>query len=183
MEIGSLGFGIYSAVFGVGSLASSLAIARWQPTAVGRLLPWFVLCAGALMIAFSLSTWLPFPLRLTLPALAAVGLGAMQTSFFSLSRALLLSASPAHLHARVISLLSFDRAFMSAGAAAGGMLAGAVGVQLAVIGYGSAALAGGLAMLGFGRSFRSATTAPSAQPEPEPVAAAEAALPRQAEVG
>jgi hypothetical protein len=143
-------------MLGVGALGAALLIARAQPVALGRVLPWLVLIAGALLISFSLATFLDRPWSLALPAAAAVALGAMQTSFFSLSRALLLSSSPRELHARVMSLLSFDRAFMSAGAAAGGLLAAAIGVQLAVVAYGAAAVACALAVRLFARSFRSA---------------------------
>jgi hypothetical protein len=156
LAVGSRGFGLFSALLGLGALGSALLIARVQPVALGRVLPWLVLVAGAMLISFSLATFLQRPWSLALPAVAAVALGAMQTSFFSLSRSLLLSSSPSALHARVMSLLSFDRAFMSAGAAAGGLLTAAIGVQLAVISYGAAAIACALAVRLFARSFRSA---------------------------
>jgi hypothetical protein len=84
--------------------------------------------------------------------------GATQTSYFSLSRAMMLNAAPEDLRGRVISLLSLDRALMTAGAAVAGFLADAQGVQVAQVMYGVVCAAGGIAMFAFAREFRRART-------------------------
>ncbi len=70
----------------------------------------------------------------------------------------MLHASPEHLRGRVLSLLSLDRALMSAGAALAGFLAAAQGVQLAQITYGLICFAGGLAVYALAREFRRSIT-------------------------
>ena len=73
--------------------------------------------------------------------------GAFQTIFMSLSRALLVQAAPEELRGRVLSLISLDRAAMAGGAAAGGFMAAAIGVQPAQILFGAVCVAGGLLVL------------------------------------
>ena len=111
-----------------------------------------------------------------LGALIAV-VGSVQTSYFLLARAMMLHAAPEELRGRVISLLSLDRAFMTAGAAFAGFLAYAIGVQPAQIIYGLVCTAGGLAMFIFAREFRQARTvaAPESPTEPPPTTAPAAA--------
>jgi hypothetical protein len=80
----------------------------------------------------------------------------------------MLSATPPELHGRVLGLLSFDRAFLTAGAAAGGFLVTAIGTQLAQIVYGLGALAFVVPVLAFGRAFGVAgRPAPVADPVPD----------------
>ena len=171
LAVGPLGFSIYSALMGVGALCAALTIARTEPAEIAHKLPRFVLGSGLLLIGFAAGTYAGGYARLVLPGLAVLGIGAMQTSFFALSRSRLLSAAPPELHGRVLGLLSFDRAFLTAGAAAGGFLVTAIGTQLAQIVYGVGAIAFVLPVLAFGRAF--GTHEPAlALATPEPAASA-----------
>jgi MFS family permease len=182
LAVGPLGFSIYSALMGVGALGAALTIARTEPTEIARKLPRFVLGSGLLLIAFAAGTYAPGPARYVIPGVVVLGLGAMQTSFFALSRSRLLSAAPPELHGRVLGLLSFDRAFLTAGAAAGGFLVTAIGTQLAQIVYGVGAVSCALALLAYGRAFGldasalpptpAATDGSEASPEAREVSAA-----------
>jgi hypothetical protein len=161
LEIGSAGFGAMSSISGAGALVAAIFIARRQPTRLGAVLPWTVTAFGAVLVLFSLSTYLPRPpglVGLLLPFALIAVIGGLQTGFFSLSRSLMLHASPEHLRGRVLSLLSLDRALMSAGAALAGFLAAAQGVQLAQITYGLICFAGGFAVYALARDFRRSVT-------------------------
>ena len=158
LEIGSTGFGVMSALSGAGALAMAILIAARPPTRLGALLPGIVVAFGVALVAFSASTYLPRPAGLWLPLLLVMLAGAMQTSFFSLGRVLMLQEAPDPLRGRVLSLLSLDRALMTAGAAGAGFLAAWRGVQEAQILYGSLCIAGGLGVLLLATSFRRATT-------------------------
>ncbi len=161
LEIGSAGFGAMSSISGAGALVAAIFIARRQPTRLGAVLPWTVTAFGAVLVLFSLSTYLPRPpglVGLLLPFALIAVIGGLQTGFFSLSRSLMLHASPEHLRGRVLSLLSLDRALMSAGAALAGFLAAAQGVQLAQITYGLICFAGGFAVYALARDFRRSIT-------------------------
>jgi MFS family permease len=170
LAVGPLGFSIYSALMGVGALGAALTIARTEPAEIARKLPRFVLGSGLLLIGFAAGTYAPGPARYVIPGVLVLGLGAMQTSFFALSRSRMLSATPPELHGRVLGLLSFDRAFLTAGAAAGGFLVTAIGTQLAQIAYGVGALAFVLPVLAFGRAFGiTGQPATVAAAEPAPI--------------
>ena len=158
MDIGSAGFGAMSALTGAGALVAALFIANRQPARLGAVLPWIVVAFGAMLATFSLATYLPRPAGLLVPFALITVVGATQTSYFSLSRAMMLNAAPEELRGRVISLLSLDRALMTAGAATAGFLADAAGVQVAQVMYGVVCVAGGIAMFAFARDFRHART-------------------------
>ncbi len=171
MDIGSAGFGFMSALTGAGALVAALFIANRQPARLGTILPGIVVAFGAMLVAFSLATYLPRPLGLLVPFALITVVGAAQTSYFSLSRAMMLNAAPEDLRGRVISLLSLDRALMTAGAATAGFLADAQGVQVAQVMYGVICVAGGIAMFTFAREFRRARTSfqlDAAEIEPPP---------------
>ena len=89
----------------------------------------------------------------------------------------MLHAAPEQMRGRVLSLLSLDRAFMTAGAASAGVLAAAVGVQLAQTLYAGVCIAATLGLVVLAPSFRRVTTtyAP-ATGLPEATAPAEGAL-------
>lgn len=84
--------------------------------------------------------------------MAVVGL--MQTSYFSLTNATLLSAAPAGMRGRVISLLSLARAMVTLGASLGGLLAAGLGVQVAQGIYGGICALAGVSVLVFARGLR-----------------------------
>ena len=170
LDIGERGFGFMMSLTGVGALVAALLIAKRQPTRLGLILPSTAITFGALLIAFSLATYLPRPAGLIVPLAVITVIGSLQTSYFSLSNAMLLHAAPEQMRGRIISLLSFDRAMMTAGAASAGLLAHAQGVQVAQIVYAAAVIAGAGAVLLLNRSFRAVTTldtqplAPAAAP-------------------
>lgn len=156
LEIGSAGFGAMGSASGAGALVTAIWIARRPPRRLGALLPALVISFGVLVACFSLATYLARPLGLLLPFLLIPVLGGLQTSFFSLSRSLMLEAAPDYMRGRVLSLLSFDRAFMTAGAATAGLLAAAIGVQPSQILYGALCVLGGATVLGLATRFRDA---------------------------
>lgn len=180
LEIGSFGFGLMTSLTGVGALAAALFIANRQPSRLGVILPLLAAAFGVMLIAFSAATYLPRPAGLVLPMALITIVGAVQTSYFSLTRAMMLHSAPEEMRGRVIGLLSLDRAVMTAGAAAAGFLADRMGVQPAQILYGAICAAGGIAMYLFARDFRRTSTsyddeqAPGGQP-PSPPAGGQAA--------
>ena len=160
---------------GVGALVAALFIANRQPSRLGMILPLLAVAFGVMLIAFSVSTYLPQPAGLVVPLVLIAVVGAVQTSYFSLARAMMLHSAPEAMRGRVIGLLSLDRAVMTAGAAAAGFLADRMGVQPAQIVYGVICAAGGTAMYLFAREFRRTRTSHDADPaadEPTPAPSA-----------
>ena len=127
---------------------------------------------GALLIAFSLSTYVPVLLGrgwLALPLALAFGVGLFQSGIFALVQVVVLDAAPDQMRGRLMGLLAFDRATMLMGAAAGGAIAEAIGVQRAQIAYAALVVAGALAILAFAPRFRAtAIGARLAAPPPPP---------------
>ena len=154
LEIGSEGYGLMSALTGVGAVVAALGIAFREPSKLGVILPTIVTGFGVLLIGFSAATYLPGRFGLLVPLLLIILVGAAQTSYFSLSRSLMLQSAPEQLRGRVLSFLSLDRAFMTAGAAAAGLLAASMGVQLAQVLYGVTCIGGGIAVLALDHRFR-----------------------------
>jgi MFS transporter, DHA1 family, staphyloferrin A biosynthesis exporter len=111
-------------------------IASRYPKRLGLILPLSVIGMGIALSSFALASYLPRPMGLIIPFAILPFVGIMQTAYFSLSNATMLSAAPPELRGRVISLLSLDRAMVSAGASLGGLLAAAQGAQMAQLIYG-----------------------------------------------
>ena len=156
LEIGNLGVGILLAVSGLGALAGALAMASRSPTRVGLLLPLLLAALGGALVVFAVSASLPGMwgrpwILVPLAAIAVVGM--LQTAYFAFVQTMLLDAAPDELRARVISLVSLDRATATAGAAAGGLLADAAGTQVAQASYGVLLIVGGVAALLLAREF------------------------------
>ncbi len=147
MDIGAVGFSLIVASSAIGALAGTLIIASRYPKRLGLILPLAVIGMGAALSLFAFSTYLPRPLGIIVPFAILPFVGIMQTAYFSLSNATMLTAAPEHLRGRVISLLSLDRAMVSAGASIGGLLAAAQGAQLAQATYGLIVLASGVVVL------------------------------------
>ncbi len=154
LEIGSEGYGLMSALTGVGAVVAAVAIAVREPRRLGAILPAIVTGFGVLLIVFSAATYLPGRSGMFLPLFLITLVGAAQASYFSLSRSLMLQSAPEQLRGRVLSFLSLDRAFMTAGAAAAGLLAAYMGVQLAQVLYGVICIAGGMAIVALDHRFR-----------------------------
>jgi len=81
-------------------------------------------------------------------------IGALQTTFMSLSRSLMVQVAPDEMRGRILSFVSLDRSMMAFGGAAGGFLAGAYGVQITQIGFGVICIVGGLMVLVMTPGFR-----------------------------
>jgi hypothetical protein len=136
LEVGAVGLSLLGGASAVGALCGALLIAHHRPLRLGLLLGVVTTTMGAGLVSYALAWSLPSPsdVAVVLPLLVVVGLA--QTSWFSLSHATLLSASPAHMRGRVISLLSLARATVTLGASLGGFLAGSIGPQAAQALYG-----------------------------------------------
>ena len=158
LDIGERGFGFMMSFTGAGALVAALFIANRQPTRLGVIMPSVVVLFGTLLIAFSASTYLPRPFGLLVPFALLTLVGSLQTSYFSLSNAMLLRAAPERMRGRVVSLLSLDRAMVTGGAAAAGFLASAIGPQVAQIIYAIVVIAGAAIVMLFNKPFRSVTT-------------------------
>ncbi len=144
LDIGSGGLGLLLSFTGVGALSAALLIARNPPARIGVVIPLGVSGMGLVLVAFSLSTYLGGFAALVLSIGLLTIVGAFQTTFMSLSRALLVQAAPDELRGRVLSLISLDRAAMAGGATLGGFVAAGIGVQVAQIIFGLICIVGGL---------------------------------------
>ena len=112
---------------------------------------------GSLLILFALSTYLPGELGrawIVLPLVLVFGAGLFQSGAFALVQVIMLDAAPEQMRGRLMGLLAFDRATMMMGAAAGGLLAQAIGTQPAQIIYALLVIVGAVAVLIFAPGFR-----------------------------
>jgi MFS family permease len=146
-EIEAIGLSFLVAIATLGALFATYLIASRYPKRLGLILPGTTVVMGAMLALFAAASYLPGNAGLVVPLLMLPVVGMTQVTYNSLSNALLLSAAPPELRGRVISLISLDRAMMSAGAALGGLLAATAGVQVAQIAYGLVLLAAGVAVL------------------------------------
>lgn len=147
LEIGSSGLGLMLALTGAGALVAALFIASAQPSRLGLILPATAVAIGAVLVAFSAATYLPGSLRIVVPLVLMTVVGAFSTSFMSLSRSLMLQATPPTMRGRVLAFLSLDRAMMAVGGATGGIMAAAYGVQVTQMVFGGLCVAGGIVVL------------------------------------
>ena len=157
LDIGPFGFGIMMSLTGVGSLTGALVIASRSPRRLGVLLPVMMAMFGLLLIAFSLSTYVPGALGrgwLVLPLALVFGVGLFQSGIFTLVQVVVLDAAPDQMRGRLLGLLAFDRATMLVGAAAGGVLAEILGTQRAQIVYATLLVLSSLVILIFAKQFR-----------------------------
>lgn len=156
LDLGNIGVGILLAVSGLGALAGALAMASRPSARIGLMLPLLLAALGCALVIFAASASLPGVwgrpwLLVPLAAIAIAGL--LQTAYFAYVQTMLLDAAPDELRARVISLVSLDRAAATAGAAAAGLLAEAAGSQVAQAIYGLLLIVGGIAALLLAREF------------------------------
>ena len=154
LEIGRDGLGMMLALTGAGALVASLVVARTQPTRLGLILPATVISIGASLALFSLSTYLPRPVGLFLPLALVTVIGASQTLFMSLSRAVMVKAAPSDMRGRVLAFISMDRAMMAAGGAVGGILSAVYGAQPIQVVFGLTCVLGGTLAFIFLRELR-----------------------------
>ena len=117
LDIGRSGLGFMLALTGAGALVTALTIANTQPVRLGVILPLGVAAMGIALFVFSLTSYLPGVAGIIVPLAVIVVVGALQTTFMSLSRALMLNAAPPEMRGRVLAFISLDRAMMAAGGA------------------------------------------------------------------
>ena len=104
---------------------------------------------------------------MVLPLLLVFGVGLFQSGIFALVQVVVLDAAPDQMRGRLMGLLAFDRLTMLMGAAAGGVIAEAIGVQRAQIVYGTLVVIGAIAILAFAHRFRRTVigaSVPTAEP-------------------
>ncbi|HIF13465.1 MAG TPA: MFS transporter [Dehalococcoidia bacterium] len=154
LDIGRGGLGMMLSITGVGALVAALYVANKQPTRLGLILPLDVTAFGVALILFTGSTYLPGTWGLAIPMALMLAIGALQTTFMSLSRSLMVQVAPDEMRGRILSFVSLDRSMMAFGGAAGGFLAGAYGVQITQIAFGIVCVAGGLLVLVLTPGFR-----------------------------
>jgi len=125
LHIGRSGAGWMLALTGVGALIGSLTMASIRKVARrGLILMGFLAIFGLALLLLSQSRWV------FLSAISLIIAGCMTTSYNSLNISLLLEQSSLNYHGRVLSLMSLDRGFVSAGAVISGGLAETFGPQL-----------------------------------------------------
>lgn len=185
LDIGRGGLGMMLSITGIGALAAALYVANKQPTRLGLILPLDVAAFGVALILFTGSTYLPGTWGLAIPMALMLAIGALQTTFMSLSRSLMVQVAPDEMRGRILSFVSLDRSMMAFGGAAGGFLVGAYGVQITQIGFGIVCVVGGLLVLVMTPGFRAfsgqgatqrhprrtdePTKTPSVEPRPHPL--------------
>ncbi len=176
LDIGRSGLGLMLALTGAGALVTALTIAKTQPVRLGVILPLGVAAMGIALFVFSLTSYLPGIAGIIVPLIVITVVGALQTTFMSLSRALMLHAAPAEMRGRVLAFISLDRAMMAAGGAVGGVLAAWQGVQLTQMVFGLICAVGGISVFIFLGDLRSfVTTRPDEPAAADPVEASRAA--------
>ena len=153
LHVGSVGFGVMTAVLGVGSLLAALAIAYTQRAGEKQI----VIGGGVfclLLILVGLSRWIV----VTLPLLALLGFAGIVFTASANTRLQLLAPGP--LRGRVMSLYVLLFAGTTPiGAFLLGNVAERIGVQKAVVLFGTIALLG----VGVGALYRAAHPAAGAQ--------------------
>jgi MFS family permease len=154
LEIGRGGLGMMLSITGMGALGAALYVANKQPTRLGLILPLDVAGFGVALIVFTASTYLPGTWGIAIPMAMMLVIGALQTTFMSLSRSLMVQVAPDEMRGRILSFVSLDRSMMAFGGAAGGFLAGAYGVQITQVGFGVICIVGGLVVLAMTPGFR-----------------------------
>ncbi len=164
LDIGRSGLGLILALTGAGALVTALTIASIQPVRLGVILPLGVAAMGIALFVFSLTSYLPGVAGIIVPLAVIVVVGALQTTFMSLSRALMLNAAPPEMRGRVLAFISLDRAMMAAGGAVGGILAAWQGVQLTQMVFGLICAIGGISVFIFLGDLRRYVTARPDEP-------------------
>lgn len=154
LGIGRSGLGMMLSLTGLGALGAALYVANTQPVRLGLILPLDVIGFGIALILFTASTYLPEPFAIAIPLTLMLAIGALQTTFMSLSRSLMVQAAPDEMRGRILAFVSLDRSMMAFGGAAGGFLAGAYGIQITQVGFGIVCIVGGLSVLALTPGFR-----------------------------
>ena len=132
---GSRLFGVMMSVAAIGSTVGALVLAKTNPSRHrGKIMLMLLFVFGLLLITFSASTYAQsVPLALFVIMFLGVG----QAGFFPLINAVLVEKAHDTMRGRVLGVLALDRAMTTAGGAAAGFLAEAMGAQMAQILFGA----------------------------------------------
>ena len=122
-------------VAAIGSTVGALVLAKTNPSRHrGKIMLMLLFAFGVLLITFSASTYVQsIPLALFVIMFLGVG----QAGFFPLINAVLVEKAHDTMRGRVLGVLALDRAMTTAGGAAAGFLAEAMGAQMAQILFGA----------------------------------------------
>ena len=149
---GSRLFGAMLSVAAVGSTIGALVLAKTNPSKHRGLIMLALLFAfGLLLITFSASTYLQ---SVPLALLVLLFLGVGQSGFFPLINAVLVEKAHETMRGRVLGVLALDRAMTTAGGAAAGFMAEAMGAQVAQILFGIGLVITAMAMFSFYPALR-----------------------------
>jgi MFS family permease len=126
-HVGEVGFGLMNTVIGVGALVGAVTIASMGSVQhKGAILLAGLGLQSLGLLVFALTPW--FPLSLLVLGL----MGVVQTAYFSMNNALLLSNVDEEYRGRVLSLYETDRGLIPLGAVLLGWLATVIGTPLAI---------------------------------------------------
>ena len=127
LAIGAAGLGVLTSAVAVGAFVGGLSLASLASSAPrGKIMLVALTSFGALLIAFSYSSWPPLSVALL------VGVGAMFTSYNASNNALLQLIVPDEFRGRIVSTLFINRGLVPLGTALAGTLAVLIGIQLTV---------------------------------------------------
>ena len=133
------GLGVLYALVGVGGVAGALLVGYLAPSRRrGLILVGALGIMGLLMALFSAAAGLPF-----VHAAFAIGLllGGVQSLFLPLLTTLLAEAAPEGMRGRVMALIAYDQALVTAGAALAGLSAAMLGARDALLLFAAASAA------------------------------------------
>lgn len=131
---GGIGLGLIMSLIGAGSLLGSLVVASMSSKNRGLILMVSGVILGVSLLAFSLSS------MLWLSAIMAVVLGVGQAGRIAISSVLLQTYTPLEYRGRVMSVYMMQFSLVSFGTFGVSLLAGALGVQVALALTGAALL-------------------------------------------
>ena len=127
--------GAMLSIAAIGSTFGALVLAKTNPSKHRGLIMLMLLFAfGVLLITFSASTYLN-SVPLALFVLLFLGVG--QAGFFPLINAVLVEKAHETMRGRVLGVLALDRTMTTAGGAVAGLMAEAMGAQMAQILFGA----------------------------------------------
>ncbi len=123
---GGIGLGVIMSLIGLGSLLGSLVVASMSAQKRGAMLMVSGVILGVSLLIFSLSS------MLWLSAIMAVVLGIGQAGRIAISSVLLQTYTPSEYRGRVMSVYMMQFSFVAFGTFLVGIMAGALGVQVAL---------------------------------------------------
>lgn len=148
-DIGPEGLGMLVSFAAAGSVCGALLVAAFpQAARRGAVMLGFLLAYGLALILFSASASLALACALLIVA------GAMQIAYNASNTTILQMAVPDEVRGRVLSTLFLNRGMVAMGTAFVGLLAAAVGIQIAMAASAAVVAATALLLLLFSRTLR-----------------------------